>query len=623
MDDEIINVIDGKAEITKKLEYLDETKEMIRQAIIKMGQQVGTAITFREYPEYIKKIKTGDVLLYSSYSSLAKVTDVNDGQIALVYNAKSKHLDGIYTYSESMWKRIDTQYTLEKESQLLPGISAMGKTGNITGDNTFYNNYFDYKGMLKNLYNVTSMDGGQEFYLLNKLQGKSYAPVKIVEDILFNIHTSTIDPILVKESTKMIKSDVKLTPSSSPINERYGAGKDYIWFYKMYENNMRFIYYKDNDEQLATFVECAHTGTIHQTDFLFKYNGSIYLARPNTNSVEILIYDRENNTFTITNTYTVSDDAYILEFNESSLYIINYTQTIGEMQVYSISMMANTMSDVLKKLQSYLFPNSPAYTKYIVDDKVYLVNCENQPTNNSAYYGGQNGFYTTQIFTISSVVVNDIVESRLDYNGFETESPVEELFLYETITEKNSGNIDVINAVAKVDGVYKLYIQSPESTPPQVVSTTYNFKFSRNLDTSFGLPARHPIYGDVVFEKPNKDYDYISYRTNQRITFSKETLNATIINMTSDYQIMYFQDYYVVNNYTDAEYNLVKVAFYKEIPINDASVGYVLIDGQATKLDETTGMTQNVYYNLAPASISEDDYLATLKLSYDILGVEG
>ena len=137
MDDEIINVIDGKAEITKKLEYLDETKEMIRQAIIKMGQQVGTAITFREYPEYIKKIKTGDVLLYSSYSSLAKVTDVNDGQIALVYNAKSKHLDGIYTYSESMWKRIDTQYTLEKESQLLPGISAMGKTGNITGDHTF------------------------------------------------------------------------------------------------------------------------------------------------------------------------------------------------------------------------------------------------------------------------------------------------------------------------------------------------------------------------------------------------------------------------------------------------------------------------------------------------------
>jgi len=623
MDEEIVDVIDGNAEIIKKLEYLDETKELIRQAIIKMGQQVGTAIKFRDYPNYIKQIKTGDVILYSSYSALAKVTDVNDGQIALVYNTSTKHLDGIYIYKDSVWTRVDTQYTLESENQLLPGVSAMGKTGNITGDNTFYDNYFDYSGMLKNLYNVNSMDGGQEFYLLNKLQGKSYAPVKIVEDILFDIYTSVIDPILVKDSTKMVKSETSLTPLATPINERYSAGKDYIWFYKMYDNNMRFIYYKDTEEQIATFVECAHTGTINQTDFLFKYNGNIYLARPNTNSVEILVYDRQNNSFSITNTYTVNDDAYILEFCESSLFIINYTQTIGEMQVYAISMSSNTMSDILKKLQSYLFPNYPAYTKYIVGDKVYLVNCENQPTNNSSYYGGQNGYYTTQIFTLSTQVVNDIVEAKLDYNGFETEKPVEECFIYETITERNKVDVDVINAVVKVDGVYKLFSQEPWSTPPQVISTTYNFKYKKDLTDSFGLPARHSIYGDVIWEKPNGDYDYISYRVNQRITFNKTTRTADIIDMTSDYQIMYYQDYYVVNNYADAEYNLVKVSFFKEIPINDASVGYVLIDGKATKLDTTTGMTQNVYYNLAPASISEDDYLATLKLSYDILGKEG
>lgn len=625
MDDEIVNVIDGNAEITKKLEYLDDTKELIRQAIIKMGQQVGTAIKFRDYPEYIKKIKTGDVILYSSYSSLAKVTDVNEGQIALVYNPASKHLDGIYIYSNSVWVRADTQYTLDSENQILPGITAMGKNGNITGDSTFYDNYFDYNGMLKNLYNVNSMDGGQEFYLLNKLQGKSYAPVKIVEDILFDIHTSLIDPILVKESTNLVKSETSMSPYVSTYSERYSAGNDYIWFYKMYKNNKRFIYYKDKDEQLATFVDCAHTGTVHQSDFLFKYNGNIYLARPNTNAIEILVYDRQNNSFTITNTYTVNDDAYILEYCAGSLFIINYTQTIGEMQVHEINMVNNSLSGVLKKLQSYLFPNYPAYSKYIAGDKIYLVNCENQPTNNSSYYGGQNGYYTTQIFTISTQIDAESEQeiAKLDYNGFETEKPVEECFIYETITERNKVDVDVINAIVKVDGVYKLYSQEPWSSPPNILSNTYNFKYKRDLANSYGLPPRHGVYGDVIWEKPNGDYDYISYRVNQRITFNKTTLTANVINMTSDYQIMYFQDYYVVINYAGAEYNLVKVSYFKEIPINDASVGYVLIDGQATKLDESTGMTQNVYYNLAPASISEDDYLETLRLSYDILGKEG
>lgn len=43
----------------EKLEYLSNTKELIRQAIIDKGVPVETSDTFRSYPEKISQIETG------------------------------------------------------------------------------------------------------------------------------------------------------------------------------------------------------------------------------------------------------------------------------------------------------------------------------------------------------------------------------------------------------------------------------------------------------------------------------------------------------------------------------------------------------------------------------------
>lgn len=42
-----------------KLEYLSDTKELIRQAIIDKGVQVDLEETFRSYPDKISQIETG------------------------------------------------------------------------------------------------------------------------------------------------------------------------------------------------------------------------------------------------------------------------------------------------------------------------------------------------------------------------------------------------------------------------------------------------------------------------------------------------------------------------------------------------------------------------------------
>lgn len=45
--------------IQQKLEYLDETKSLIKQAIIDKGQEITTETPFREYVQKIKDIETG------------------------------------------------------------------------------------------------------------------------------------------------------------------------------------------------------------------------------------------------------------------------------------------------------------------------------------------------------------------------------------------------------------------------------------------------------------------------------------------------------------------------------------------------------------------------------------
>ena len=56
--------------LTNKLNYLDDTKTLIKRALEYDGVTVGDELTFREYAELIKNMDTGSVLLFETEADI-------------------------------------------------------------------------------------------------------------------------------------------------------------------------------------------------------------------------------------------------------------------------------------------------------------------------------------------------------------------------------------------------------------------------------------------------------------------------------------------------------------------------------------------------------------------------
>ena len=56
--------------VMHKLDYLDDTKVLIKDAIIEKGQDITDDVTFREYVDKIKEISSGDVKLFNTVASI-------------------------------------------------------------------------------------------------------------------------------------------------------------------------------------------------------------------------------------------------------------------------------------------------------------------------------------------------------------------------------------------------------------------------------------------------------------------------------------------------------------------------------------------------------------------------
>ena len=73
--------------VMRKIDYLDDTKQQIKDAIIEKGQQIEDDDPFREYVDKIKELSTGDIRLFNTIEEMnSDQKPKKDGDLAVVYN---------------------------------------------------------------------------------------------------------------------------------------------------------------------------------------------------------------------------------------------------------------------------------------------------------------------------------------------------------------------------------------------------------------------------------------------------------------------------------------------------------------------------------------------------------
>lgn len=73
--------------VMRKIDYLDDTKQQIKEAIIEKGQQIEDDDPFREYVDKIRELSNGDIRLFNTIEEMnSDQKPKKDGDLAVVYN---------------------------------------------------------------------------------------------------------------------------------------------------------------------------------------------------------------------------------------------------------------------------------------------------------------------------------------------------------------------------------------------------------------------------------------------------------------------------------------------------------------------------------------------------------
>lgn len=100
--------------VMHKLDYLDDTKGLIKDAIIEKGQDITDDVTFREYVQKIKEISSGDVKLFNTYEEMYNYEKAKDGDLAIIYNREFEDI-----YANKSFSAV-----------LIPKVIVIGSTSN-------------------------------------------------------------------------------------------------------------------------------------------------------------------------------------------------------------------------------------------------------------------------------------------------------------------------------------------------------------------------------------------------------------------------------------------------------------------------------------------------------------
>ena len=87
-------------EVMEKLNYLDDTKLHIKNAIMEKGQEITDLDTFRDYVAKILDIDSGKVKLFNNEEDMYADKQAKDGDLALVYDTTYKDIEMYVMFNE-------------------------------------------------------------------------------------------------------------------------------------------------------------------------------------------------------------------------------------------------------------------------------------------------------------------------------------------------------------------------------------------------------------------------------------------------------------------------------------------------------------------------------------------
>lgn len=140
--------------ISDHLNYLEETKEQIKQALSDKGQIVNN-IPFRNYVDSINNLGTAQV--YNNLDEMNNTTmSIKNGSVGIVYDIDNSNFQGLYYYNKNKYEPAKTQFKAVDEDVM--EVPYYGKNGvsvgnlnsikyinnsNVTDIHNYYNKFYN------------------------------------------------------------------------------------------------------------------------------------------------------------------------------------------------------------------------------------------------------------------------------------------------------------------------------------------------------------------------------------------------------------------------------------------------------------------------------------------------
>ena len=315
---------------------------------------------------------------------------------------------------ESKYYSAKTQFTIEKPNELLPGLIAYGKSGDVTGDGTIYNN-LDCREILKKLY-------GENNLIYSTDSSKTYACSKDVNNNQIML-SGEVDKL-----TQFIKLSENIESSTKTAIVRNTSTENYI----TYDGTCEITINKSSGELLVkninTEEEHIHSfvSNPYSVDIRILPNDILLIVQQDNDIPTAIVYKIDLTTQSITSMTLDCNVSYSssykdLEFADvdainKKLYFISNVQTASTSMKFKFGYINLTnMTAVLLVDKSVTFSSGYPHTQEL--STIFTQN-GNVVVYMGRYYNSKDYASMTIYSRENDSIVLNVSEKQVDTTGF-------------------------------------------------------------------------------------------------------------------------------------------------------------------------------------------------------------